>query len=127
MIKASSVTIDDLVDHRKSPSCSYKMEKTRKSVRKTRRAALRNGHCTRSTLVGQVYGPLSETTAYMTNIPIKDMDQWAHRLRDQRLQEEKQRGRVGRPMNAFMLYKCAFHKRTQEILKIEFGFTYSFS
>ncbi|KAJ5117488.1 hypothetical protein N7448_011120 [Penicillium atrosanguineum] len=52
----------------------------------------------------------------MTNIPIKDMDQWAHRLRDQRLQEEKRRGRVGRPMNAFMFYKCAFHKRTQEIL-----------
>lgn len=117
MIKASSVTIGDFVDHRKSLPCrsSYKSERTGKSVRQARRAASYDGRYIGSTLVGQVDRPLSETTAYMTNIPLKDMDQWAHRLPDQRLQEEKRKGRVRRPMNAFMLYKCAYHKRTQEL------------
>jgi hypothetical protein len=117
MIKASSVTIGDFVDHRKSLlyRSSYKSERTSKSVRQARRAASYNSRYIGSTLVGQVDRPLSETTAYITNIPLKDIDQWAHRSPDQRLQEEKQKGRVRRPMNAFMLYKCAYHKRTQEL------------
>lgn len=117
MIKASSVTIGDPVNHRESPPCrsSSKLERTGKSVRKARRAASFDGRYTGCTLVGQVDRPLSETTAHMINIPLKDMDQWAHRLPNQRLQEEKQKGRVRRPLNAFMLYKCAYHKRTQEL------------
>ncbi len=114
MIKASSVTVGD---HRESPPCRspYKLERTGKSVRKTRRAASFDGRYTRCALYGQVDRPLSEMTAHMINIPLKDMDQWVHRLPDQRLQEEKQKGRVRRPLNAFMLYKCAYHKRTQEL------------
>lgn len=115
MIKASSVIVGD---HRESSRCRspYKLERTGKSVRKTRRAASCDGRYTRCTLDGQVDQPLSEKTAHMINIPLKDMDQWVHRLPDQRLQEEKQKGRVRRPLNAFMLYKCAYHKRTQELL-----------
>lgn len=118
MTKAPSLPRDDTVDdQRPCPGrSSDRSENAGQYNRKTRGAAFRSGHCTPNTLVGQVFGPLSETTAHMTNIPIRDMDQWAHRLRDQRLQEEQRRGRVGRPMNAFMLYKCAFHKRTQKLL-----------
>ena len=59
--------------------------------------------------------PLSELTKYMTDIPVRDMEQWVNRADDQRHQEvEKRNGYITRPMNSFMLYRSAYADRTKQ-------------
>ncbi|KAL5359586.1 hypothetical protein BJX96DRAFT_59826 [Aspergillus floccosus] len=60
-------------------------------------------------------GPLSELTKNMTHIPVKDMGAWVHRPIEVRRQEViKKNGKVGRPMNSFMLYRSAYAERTKQ-------------
>ncbi|KAJ6108267.1 High mobility group superfamily [Penicillium sp. IBT 18751x] len=60
--------------------------------------------------------PLSELTAHMTNIPLRDMDAWVHRSTEVRLQEKAEKGKVARPMNSFMLYRSAYAERSKRLL-----------
>ncbi|TGZ76282.1 hypothetical protein EX30DRAFT_258356 [Ascodesmis nigricans] len=58
--------------------------------------------------------PLSELTVQYHHIPIRDMEQWAHRSAEVRWKEvEKREGYVARPMNSFMLYRSAYAERTK--------------
>lgn len=52
--------------------------------------------------------PLSELTKTMANVPIKDMHLWVHRPIEARREEAKLAGKVGRPINAFILYRSAY-------------------
>jgi hypothetical protein len=62
----------------------------------------------------KLIAPLSELTKDMVNVPIKNMAAWVRRSIDERLLEvEKQKGKVNRPMNSFMLYRSAFADRTK--------------
>jgi hypothetical protein len=60
--------------------------------------------------------PLSELTAHMTNVPLRDMDAWVHRSTEVRLQEKIDKGKVARPMNSFMLYRSAYAERSKRLL-----------
>lgn len=59
-------------------------------------------------------GPLSELTKDMAHVPIKDMEEWVHRPIEVRQQEAKQKGKIARPMNSFMLYRSAYSERAQK-------------
>ncbi|KAJ5133699.1 hypothetical protein N7526_005064 [Penicillium atrosanguineum] len=60
--------------------------------------------------------PLSELTAHLTNVPLRDMDAWVHRSTEIRLQEKAEKGKVARPMNSFMLYRSAYAERSKRLL-----------
>ena len=60
-------------------------------------------------------GPLSELTKDMTEIPVRDMEEWVNRSDEVRQKEvEKRDGYVTRPMNSFMLYRSAYAERTKQ-------------
>lgn len=66
--------------------------------------------------VVQLSAPLSELTAHMINIPLRDMDAWVNRSTEERLKEKAQKGKVARPMNSFMLYRSAYAERSKRFL-----------
>jgi hypothetical protein len=58
--------------------------------------------------------PLSELTADLAHIPVKNMEQWVNRSVDTRRTEaEKRNGYITRPMNSFMLYRSAYAERAK--------------
>lgn len=58
--------------------------------------------------------PLSELTKDYHNLPVKNMEQWVNRSAEERkLETEKRKGYVTRPMNSFFLYRAAFAERTK--------------
>ncbi|KAJ9292593.1 transcriptional regulator family: HMG [Paecilomyces variotii] len=61
-----------------------------------------------------ISAPLSQLTAHLTHIPVKDMEAWVNRPADVRHKEAQKAGRIGRPMNSFMLYRSAYADRTKE-------------
>ena len=71
---------------------------------------------------GQSSIQLSEATAHLDDALRKDMERWVHRPRDQRHEEAQRDGRIRRPMNPFMLYRCAFYGLIGKLLS-EKGFT----
>ncbi|KAL3480612.1 hypothetical protein BJX99DRAFT_4973 [Aspergillus californicus] len=80
--------------------------KTAKQRRKGRKGTNRE---TTSTIAA----PLSELTAHLENVPLKDMEAHVNRSTEQRRQEAIKKGKVARPMNSFMLYRSAYAPRTQ--------------
>lgn len=66
-----------------------------------------------------INAPFSQTTAHFTDVPVKDMHAWATRPNQQRYDEAKRRGKVARPMNAFMMYKSAYSERAKAFLKMK--------
>ncbi|KAJ6117922.1 hypothetical protein N7523_005734 [Penicillium sp. IBT 18751x] len=60
--------------------------------------------------------PLSELTAHMADVPLRDMDAWVHRSTEVRLQENAERETIARPMNSFMLYRSAYAERIKRLL-----------
>lgn len=59
---------------------------------------------------------LSDVTAHLTNIPLEDIDKWVCRSPVERHREAKERGKIVRPMNSFMLYKRAYSGRVRVLL-----------
>lgn len=54
----------------------------------------------------QFTSSLSELTKHLTHIPIRDMEDWVHRLTEiRRHQVSKVNDKIARPMNCFMLYR----------------------
>lgn len=63
----------------------------------------------------QVDLPLSALTKSLTGIPSRDIIRWVNRSREKRLQEVSERnGHIARPMNAFMLYRLAYHEKAKQ-------------
>ncbi|KAJ5935412.1 hypothetical protein N7466_004959 [Penicillium verhagenii] len=60
--------------------------------------------------------PFSISTAHMTNIPIRDMHAWAHRPAEERHEQARQKNKIPRPMNAFMMYRSAYAERAKAFL-----------
>lgn len=58
--------------------------------------------------------PLSELTKHMTDVPIKDMEAWVHRPLADRQMVAKDKGKIARPMNSFMLYRSAYADRAKK-------------
>ncbi|KAI9040447.1 HMG-box domain-containing protein [Aspergillus affinis] len=58
-------------------------------------------------------GPLSELTKHMAGVPVKDMEEWVHRPIEVRQQVAKEKGKIARPMNSFMLYRSAYADRAK--------------
>lgn len=54
---------------------------------------------------------LSELTRHMTDVPITDTEAWVHRPVEERMRETKQKKKIGRPLNSFMLYPLAYTNR----------------
>jgi hypothetical protein len=69
-----------------------------------------------STQTTPLSAPLSELTAHMTNVPLRDMEAWVNRSTEVRLQEKADKGKVARPMNSFMLYRSAYAERSKRLL-----------
>jgi HMG (high mobility group) box len=58
--------------------------------------------------------PLSILTKDLVGIPVRDMQAWANRSAETRLEEARKRnGYITRPMNSFMLYRSAYAERTK--------------
>ncbi|KAH7114351.1 HMG box protein-like protein [Dendryphion nanum] len=65
--------------------------------------------------VPKLTAPLSVLTKDMTNIPVRNMEEWVNRSVEVRRKEvEKRNGYVTRPMNSFMLYRSAYAERTKQ-------------
>ncbi|KAJ5815022.1 hypothetical protein N7474_006799 [Penicillium riverlandense] len=60
--------------------------------------------------------PLSELTKHMTDVPVKDIEGFVNRSFEERWEEVKQKGRITRPMNSFMLYRSAYTDRIKRYL-----------
>lgn len=57
---------------------------------------------------------LSELTKDYRDLPVKNMEKWVNRSAEERkLETEKRKGYVTRPMNSFFLYRAAFAERTK--------------
>ncbi|KAJ5929439.1 hypothetical protein N7454_006389 [Penicillium verhagenii] len=61
--------------------------------------------------------PFSISTAHMTDIPIRDMHAWAHRPAEERHEQARQKNKIPRPMNAFMIWIAASWDIETEDLK----------
>ena len=71
----------------------------------------RNGSDDTDTPPPPLPAPLSELTRNMHDIPIRDMTDVVNRPTSQRNQEAVRKGKVVRPMNAFILYRLAYTDR----------------
>jgi hypothetical protein len=60
--------------------------------------------------------PLSDLLHEGVDVPVRDMYGWVHRPSDARIEEARKRGKIARPMNAFMLYRFAYYELTKEYL-----------
>lgn len=87
-----------------------------KTTRQVRGPSQRYSSYKRELFPGQSSIRLSAAAAHQSATLLKDMTQWVHRSSDQRLQEAQIEGRVRRPMNPFMLYKCAYCELTKNLL-----------
>lgn len=58
--------------------------------------------------------PLSQLTEHLHHIPIKDMEAWVNRSADVRRQDAREKGKIARPMNSFMMYRSAYADRVKE-------------
>ncbi|KAJ6171053.1 hypothetical protein N7470_000120 [Penicillium chermesinum] len=83
--------------------------KLSKSPRERRRTAQRDP--TKNSRSVPITGPLSEITKHMTDIPLKDMSTYVIRSKEERLKEARDKGKVPRPMNSFMLYRSSYAPR----------------
>lgn len=54
---------------------------------------------------------LSELTRQMTDVPITDTEAWVDRPVEERMRETKQKKKIGRPLNSFMLYPLEYTNR----------------
>ena len=61
--------------------------------------------------------PLSELTAHLEHIPIKDTETWVNRSLEQRKKEVGNDGFIKRPSNSFILYRSAYADRCREYEK----------
>ncbi|KAJ5679403.1 hypothetical protein N7462_007647 [Penicillium macrosclerotiorum] len=52
-------------------------------------------------------------------VPPKDLTAWAHRSKEERLREAQEKGKISRPMNAFIFYRSAYTSCAMEYLKGE--------
>ncbi|KAH8422643.1 uncharacterized protein LDX57_000397 [Aspergillus melleus] len=82
-------------------------------LRKAPRSPRRGGGKQRKMDYPGMPGPLSELTKHMTGVPIKDMEEWVHRPIEVRQQVAKEKGKIARPMNSFMLYRSAYAERAK--------------
>lgn len=69
-------------------------------------------------------GPLSEIAAHLSHVPVNDTERFVNRLsairiEEARLKAAKRRKAIGRPMNAFMLYRKAYSERCKAYLGVE--------
>lgn len=62
--------------------------------------------------------PLSVLTEDMTNIPVRDMTAVVERPLEERRRRSEEEGRVGRPMNSFMLYRSAYTDRIKAMKRV---------
>lgn len=49
--------------------------------------------------------------------PVRDLTDWVHRSPDARIDEAQEKGKESRPMNAFMLYRSAYHEPVKDYLR----------
>lgn len=60
--------------------------------------------------------PLSQLPEHMADIPARNVECWVRRVSEDRHQEASQRGKVPRPVNAFLLYRKAYLDLCRELL-----------
>lgn len=67
------------------------------------------------TQCSELTAPLSVLTEDTAGLPVRDMKTWVNRSIDVRRNESaQQKGYVNRPLNAFMLYRMAYSRRTMK-------------
>jgi hypothetical protein len=67
------------------------------------------------TQYSELTAPLSVLTEDFAGLPVRDMETWVNRSIDVRRNESAhQKGYVSRPLNAFMLYRMAYSRRTMK-------------
>lgn len=97
---------------RRDPTPKAKLSRSPKARRaRERRDTANVGHKN-----PHVPAPLSELTKHLTDTPIKDMDAFVRRSREERVKEVTKKGKVSRPMNSFMLYRSAYAERVKKWL-----------
>ncbi|KAJ5732698.1 hypothetical protein N7493_004179 [Penicillium malachiteum] len=88
-----------------------------RSPRERRSRPKKNAGSTRSNLGNiRIDAPMSQTTAHMLDIPLRDMEAWAHRSSEERIAQAEDRRSIARPMNAFMMYRSAYSDRAKILL-----------
>ncbi|KAL4875839.1 hypothetical protein BJY04DRAFT_152066 [Aspergillus karnatakaensis] len=67
----------------------------------------------------ELTGPLSEMTAHLTHIPLKDQEAYVNRSTEERHAEVEQskKKKIPRAMNSFILYRSAYAERTKELFR----------
>lgn len=61
--------------------------------------------------------PLSDILNDEVSVPVRDMHSWVHRSSAHRMEEIRKKGKIARPMNAFMLYRFAYNGLVKEYLQ----------
>ncbi|KAJ5288367.1 hypothetical protein PENANT_c056G09121 [Penicillium antarcticum] len=61
--------------------------------------------------------PLSDILSDEVSVPVRDMHSWVHRSCADRMEEARKKGKITRPMNAFMLYRFAYNGLVKEYLR----------
>ncbi|KAJ6014660.1 hypothetical protein N7540_009251 [Penicillium herquei] len=109
----------ELASPRWSPATRRRSPRARvtRSPRERRSRPKKNAGSTRSNLGNiRIDAPMSQTTAHMVDIPIRDMEAWAHRSSEERIAQAEDRRSIARPMNAFMMYRSAYSDRAKTLL-----------
>lgn len=61
--------------------------------------------------------PLSDLLSDEVDVPVKDVHCFVHRSFAQRMEEAERKGKIKRPMNAFLLYRVAYYAIFEEYLR----------
>lgn len=97
---------------RRAPTPRAKLSK---SPREKRRASQRDPTKNSRGSI-PITGPLSEITNHLVDIPLKDMTAYVSRPIEERLKEAREKGKVPRPMNSFMLYRSSYAPRIKVLI-----------
>ena len=64
-----------------------------------------------------LHRPLSDLLNDEVDVPVKDMRSWVHRPSADRMEEARKKGKITRPMNAYLLYRASYYGIFKEYLR----------